>query len=372
MSMEMVVEKDFLVALLNEALLHGKNRLVLSSPFLDLDLVGFDVSSGAFDSICQQAAFDKAFSDVQTKIGDPMLVREIPTFADLREALQSSLFLAPSNLDEVMAELRKIEGRKLNTSRYPRQACFAIDTNVAYKRLFTRLLVAGEGCGVRAFDPTKVQLLMPEMVELEVAEKVRRKYASADLEALKRGFRSPRLLSGFNNCCFKEGRKALNAQAEIGALKKSYNVWDVGGGEWSEDKEQRDAQMLLALAKHAQQENLDLLFLSCDDKSSASASAAKVPSMIIRYPNEVPRTLAYDPWLIPELMLDLSITFGVLAVRGIGVGVFGDWAGKTADHYRAEKVKLVIEDSSPLLEPLQRDRRIIERLRKEVDLIELR
>jgi hypothetical protein len=366
--MELIVGKDFLMAMLNEAVLHERTNISLNAPFLDLDLLGANLKDGAIDWLVGPGDYDRAYSELTAKLGEPSLVREVPPYADFREALHSSLLLPPDNLAELMKEIRTIERRRGQPSRYPKQSCLAIDTNLAYRRLFSRIGLASETCGAEDFDPSKVQLLVAGLVEQEVSEKVRRKYTTADLEALKRAFHSPKLLSLFNNCVVKDGRKALNAQAELGAIRSRYGVWDVAGGTWTEDKEKRDGEILMTLAKHAQDERLDLLFVSADDKATAAARSAKVPILVLRYPNEVPRTVPFDPWLFVELLHDLAVIYGVVTLKGLGLRIMGDWAGKSADDFHAQKVKIVTEESSVLADSLLKDHRILERLKREVDL----
>jgi len=370
--MELVVSKGFIMALLNEAVLHGKPSIAVNAAFLDIDLLGANLGNGSIDWLVKPTDYDLIYSELSAKLGEPNLVREIPPFSDFREALHASLLLPPDNLAELIKEIKSIEERRLRPSRFPKQSCMALDTNLAYRRLFSRLGLASEACGVQDFDPTKVQLLVAVLVEQEISEKVGRKYSATDLENLRKAFRNPKLLNQMSNCVYKDGRKALNAQAELSSIRSKYGVWDVAGGEWNEDKEKRDGEILRSLARHAQDERLDLLFVSADDKATASARAAKVPILILRYPNEVPHSVGYDPWLFVELLHDLAVIYGILTIKGLGLRIMGDWAGKTADDFRAERVKIVTEESSILSDSLAKDHRIMERLRKDLDLIGMR
>jgi hypothetical protein len=363
--MELVAPKSFLVAVLNEGKLHGRTGISFNSVFMDLDMVELDIGKGRIDSLVTAESYQKAFSEVQNRIGDPIMSKEVPAYSDFKEALQASLLLPPDNLAEVMKELRLIESHRIQPSRFPKQTCVAIDTNIAYYRLFSRLLITSEACGVPDYDPSSIQILIAELVEQEISEKCGRKYRENELDVLRKGFHNPRLLTNLMNSCTKDGRKALNAQAELSVIRQKYNTWDVSGGQWNEDKEKRDQEIIGSLAAHARSEDLDILFLSADDKASSAAKAFKLPIMVLRYPYDVPRTIAYDPWLVAELLYDLSLIHGIISIRGLGVKVFGDWAGKTAEDYRQEKIKIVLEESSALNDDLTRDWKILERIRSE-------
>ena len=370
--MEVVVEKPFITAILNEGILHDRTSVAVSSPFLGLDLVGLDLSGdGKVSFLTREGDFTWAYSLVQGKLADP-LDKEVPTFSDYREALHASLLLPPENMPDLMREITAMEERRKGPSRYPRQPCLALDTNLVYKRLLSRLCLSGDTCGAKGFDPSRVQVLVANLVEREISERVRRKYTPQELGILRRTFGSPQFLDDMNNCLHKDGRRAMNALAELTSIRSKYSVWDVHGGEWNQDKEARDAEILGALAQHARQENIDVLFVSTDDKATASAMSAKVPILILRYPNDVPITIPYDPWLVPELIFELAIAFGVIALKGLGVRIMGDWAGKTADDFKAERIKVVGESNSSLTQVLERDARILARLRREIDLSGLR
>ncbi len=365
---ELVVRKGFLTALLNQGIRTGHSNVVINSPFLDLDLMGVNLSRPSVDWIVERKKFDQAFSEVQAKVADPLLSHEIPSYSDLKDALESSLLLPPENLHEVEAELRKIDTRRAGSSLHPMRTMVAIDTNLAYHRLMSRLPLASDACGIPEFDASRLQLVIENLVEREISERVGKKYRDTDLEILRRAFKSPRLVGALTNCLMKDGRKALNAQTEMAAIRARYAVWDVGGGVWNEDKEKRDGEIIRSLANRAKEENVGMLFLSADDKASASASASRLPTIILRYGHDVPSTVPYDPWLFVEFLYDLSIMFGVIGIGGLGVRIYGDWAGKHADDYHAEKLRLEFEDSSPLATELSRQNALCERLRSEIDL----
>ena len=369
---EMVARKEFIIAIMNEAILHRRTSLVLHSPFLDLDLVGLNLEGkGGVDFLVSEGAYARASSSVMGALPDP-LDKEVPSFADFREALHASLLLPPSNMQDLMREIRAMEEKRRQPSRFPRQPCLALDTNLAYKRLFSRLALSGDTCGVKDYDPGKVQLLLAELVGMEVSERVRRKYSPQEIAVLKRAFHSPQALDGMTNCLHKDGRRAMNALSELTSIRGRYSVWDVAGGSWTDDKEARDGEILRSLGRHAKEESIDVLFLSTDDKASASAETARVPILVLRYPNEVPARVAFDPWLVPELIYDLAVTYGMVSLKGLGLRLMGDWTGKTADDFKAERIKVLAEENSSLAGALARDLRILDRLRMETDLAGLR
>jgi hypothetical protein len=365
--MELTVNKDFLMALFNEARFKDHTFLMLHSPMLELDLVKVSLATDRFIWIISREEFEDRLSALKVRLGSDRLIYDLPTYGDLRDAFLNSLLVRPENLRDLMVEIDDIEMRKLDPYRYPKQKVIAIDTNIAYHRLLTRLLVF-KGCPMfRDFDPSNVQVLIPSLVEAEISEKVRRKYDFRDLKEYGR-IMSTEVTSNLANCVMKDGRKALNAQTELRKIKEHYTHWDVNGGEFDQDKEKRDDEIVKALADHAASQRIEVIFLTADDKARAHAYAHKVPSICLKYPYTISENVELDPWLLPELLYELAIVFGVISLKGHGIRVMGEWAGKTAEDYLDERVKLSMDDRSAFAGALARDHRIISRLQEELDL----
>lgn len=354
----MDADKEFITVALNESMLAGKGNLIVRSDLLDVDLLALDLDHKQVQWIARERDYDEAYAKTVSALGE-QLARDVPTFLDLREALQASLFMPPTNLDVLMAEIYRFNERRGDPYRFPRQMCFGIDTNLLYRRLFSRLLLAGKGCHVRVFDPQKVQVLIPSMAEEELSRRVGRKYDRRDVEELRRAVRDRNVADDLFNCLNKNGRKALNGQAEVVAIKQRYNCWSAQGGSFVDDKEARDDEMLRSVAAEMFEQRVDVLFLTNDDKTRAHANAHKVPSLLVSYPYEVPSTISYEPWLMTELLYDLSILHTSLTLKGTGIRIKGEWMGKTVDDYRNEKVRVSVPDGSVLSDRLARDLRVI-------------
>lgn len=367
----MEVDKEFITVVLNESRMTGRGNLIVRSDLLDVDLLALDLDRQQVQWVARERDYDEAHARTVSALGEQM-ARDIPTFLDLREALQASLFLPPTNLDALMSEIYRFNERRGDPYRFPRQMCFGLDTNLLYRRLFSRLLLAGKGCNVRSFDPQKVQVLIPSMAEEELSRRVGKKYDRRDIEELRRAVRDRSVPDDLFNCLNKNGRKALNGQAEVVALKQRYNCWSAQGGSFVDDKEARDDEMLRSVAAEMFEQRVDVLFLTNDDKTRAHANAHKVPSLLISYPYEMPSTISYDPWLMTELLYDLSILHTSLTLKGTGIRIKGEWMGKTVDDYRNEKVRVNVPNGSVLGDTLARDNRIISAIKSRFPWKEIR
>jgi hypothetical protein len=364
--LDSVVGKDMLMAVLNELSLAKRGNIEVCSDILGITLMNLNLEKGEIVSVANGRDFDAVLPGIRSKLND-MLAADLPDYNDLKEALYSSLLVPPENLNELMSEIRRSERRKSDPYRYPKQESFAIDTNIAYRRLFSRLMYHSEGCGISDFDPTKVQVLLPDLVEQEMVEKAG-KYSQYDIESLKRAVRNPSVVGGLVNCSMKGARKALNAQAEEGVLEEHYNLWRVAGGTYVVDKEQRDGEIARALGAHSEEQRMDLLFLTADDKARVQTYAAKLPTLLIRYPSEIPSQLPYDPWLLVEFLHDAAVYFGSLSLKPVGIRILGEWKSKSTADYRTEKLRIIADEGSGMTESLKRDIRIVQGLQSKIDL----
>ncbi|HEY3420846.1 MAG TPA: hypothetical protein VGK23_09855 [Methanomassiliicoccales archaeon] len=358
------------MAVLNELILAKRGNIEVCSDILGIPLMNLDLEKGEIVSVAKGRDFDAVLPGIRSKLND-VLSADIPDYNDLKEALYSSLLVPPENLNELMAEIRKSEKRKSDPYRFPKQESFAIDTNIAYRRLFSRLMYHSEGCGISDFDPTKVQVLLSDLVEQEMVEKAG-KYTQFDIESLKRAVRNPSSVGGLVNCSMKGARKALNAQAEVGVLEEHYNLWRVAGGKYVADKEQRDGEIARALGAHSGEQRIDLLFLTADDKARMQTYAARLPTLLIKYPSEIPGQPPYDPWLLVEFLHDAAVYFGSLSLKPVGIRIAGEWKGKSTVDYRTERLRLMAENGSAVIESLERDIRIIQGIQSKVDLKAMR
>lgn len=367
----MEADKDFLTVVLNEARLAERGNIVIRSDLLDLDLMAVDLDRRTVQWVVRDREYDSALAELTRSLGDG-LAQDLPTFLDLREALQSSMLLPPTNLSDLMAEVYRSNDRKKDPYRFPKQMCFGVDTNLLYRRLFSRLLLAGSACGVREFDPERVQVLIPSLAEEELSRRVGRKYDRRDVEELRRALGDRSVAEDMFNCLYKSGRKAMNGQTEVALLKERYNCWSVQGGAFVDDKELRDDEMLRSVAEEVAEQRLEMLFLTNDDKTRAHANAHKVPSLLISYPYDVPAELAFDHWLLTELLYDLSLLHLSISLKGTGVRIKGEWMGKTVDDYRHERLRITAPENSALGRSLATDLRIISSVKAKFPWRELR
>ena len=64
----------------------------------------------------------------------------------------------------------------------------------------------------------------------------------------------------------------------------------------------------------------------------------------------------------------MAVYFGSISIKPVGIRIMGEWKGKSTADYRAEKLRLMAEDGSDLIDSLKRDIKIIQGIPSKVDL----
>lgn len=357
-----VVPKDFLMAVLNEARLHRLPSLTVRSILLDLDILTIDLVRNEIRILAGQKEFYDALAPIRSK-GASEAIDDLPSYDDLRTAVWNTIQLPDKVIYPICDEISEMAKQRMDPYRYPMPTALAIDTNIAYHRLLSRMFLRSDVLEQIGLRPRDIQIVISSLVEEEISRSIARKYSRSDIAALQRAIKDQVLVRGMTNICYKKGRKALNAQAEIDLLGRTASLWRVGGGRAPDDKEGIDNEIVRSLAEHSSAQRLNIIFLTGDDKCRAHAFSHKLPSILVEFPKEIPQVMNFDPWLLVEMLHDLSITFVGLHLKELDVKIIGDWSGKSAVDYHGERVKLVIAQKSPIIASIKQDYEIVKELR---------
>jgi hypothetical protein len=359
--------KNFIMAVLNEALIHGRTRIAVRSDLLDMEILKLDLEAGRITWIAEPKDFDPVVSKIKLKMGNHWMEDDLPNFYDLRDAFHSSLMVKPSEFEQLIEEMKSIEKRKMDPYRFPRQMLLAIDTNIAYNRLFSRLTLLDEMCRKGGLDPSLIPIIIPSLVEEEISNSIGAKYSSRDIDIIEKAL-GKRLPGNLINCLGKRGRRAAHAQAEIKIIEEKYSSINISGGEFKDDKEERDRDIVMSVANYCRTQDNDVLFVTADDKARAHCRAFRIPSTGLSYPYELPKSMDFDPWLLVELLYDLSIGFAIISVKGLGIRFQGTWAGKSIEDYSRERMCFSIEGGSDISRDIKKDHDVLCKISKAVDL----
>ena len=163
--MQHIITKHCLQTILNECLLTGNAKVTLGLHAFGPGPGHCGPETGEFRSMAGPRGLrSRWLATMQRKMGQDFLAQDVPGTATWPMPCALLCWCRRRTSNELMKEIKDIEARRKNPYRFPRMRCFAIDTNVAYNRLLTRLTSYGHGCGVVDFDPNSISVVVPDMV----------------------------------------------------------------------------------------------------------------------------------------------------------------------------------------------------------------
>jgi hypothetical protein len=352
----LVVAKDHMITLLNELLEADRFPVGVSYPPYGVDLLeirrDFQVRLPPREAL--EATLEKA------RTGDPAVDRELLSWRDLKDCLQSSGALPPGNLEELGRELEDLHRATSDALRSPRLTLLGLDTNMAYLRFFSRhfpALARRHRLASGVF-----RYAVAEAVVGEIDRRIRWKYRREVLQVLRKALRRPDLLEEFKGRNTLSTRKGKLAQGELDFLRQALHAFPVPGGPLPGDKEEVDGVIAEAYGRFQKEHSVDLVVLTSDQNMVDHLVNAGVRPLNVNVAFDVPSSLRVHHWTVPPLLHDLAVTFGVIQIGPFPV--FGEWRGKTRDDYAHERLMVRLEGSPGITQQLARDVQISDLLLK--------
>ena len=376
MSSDMVLHKDELMVVLNEAHLHGTGAVDIVYPFLGITLGTLDYGRMRIDRVVGSHEYADA-----TSTADQGFQREVPEYSSLRQAFISCGLIPYSNWHEVTRGLRQALTEERDLHRARRPLYLSADTNLLYLRTISRLLdpppqprsryrPLRPSASSDDAPPTHPQLpldardfrwVMSEMVRDEVDRRIRAKYRRVDVELFKQhGYAW--LADRFFNASDLPSRVAKGAFAELDWISTELRAQFVDAGPFELDKEKRDVSITRSLHEFEKSRGCEILFLSADQDMAYHARASELSCEILHFPPSVPSSANLSPRQCVDLMFDLTILYGAVSLKGTGIVLLGEWGGKTSSDWAEEKVMAVVDDRASIKVPLERDLETTRRL----------
>jgi len=339
----------FLMALVNRLFGHGRGVITVRYPLYGTDLFTVDPSFKVRNSTSKQKFYEARSAATSW---NPEMISEAPEWNHVIDCFASSGAVKPQNL----AEFAAWAGRTLQDRHRPELAArpffLAIDTNVAYNRLFTRHFpIDGPNGPLRAPD---FKFLLCEAVRREVDVQIKRKYRGELNQLFTRPEQEPilREIGGRNVLV---ARRAKLAQNEVDHLDKTLNALSVPCADFPSDKEDRDILIAKAYGTFSQEKNVDIALLTMDQNMVDHAKNAQIMCFSFKVPGAPELQgvdLHYSLW---HLLHDLAVVLGVVVIEPFGTWVYGEWPGKTTADYGAERVEIILDGKTPIAKDVIRD-----------------
>lgn len=367
---ELTVDKRFLTTILNELRLADHTAVPIHSSVWGRRMLDMDINSWTLHSVIADDAVSAAVNRL-LRNSPQDVAKDFPSYADLRECLWSSLVLPPVNMDEFVTLINRTVKESARGSGFSSQSVISLDSNLSYRRVLSRAFLERERFGINNSRPKDLMVVMSNVSKAEITDVANHKFdRQGDVEALSRCYDDRWLKGSLFNTGPLRTRKALNAYSELAIVRDRFTSFEATGGDaFIRDKEARDQEILKELSRFKSDNQVDMTFVTADDKAMTLVEVARIHGLMLRYPNDIPRRVESTPWLVRELLFDLAIVMRKIDLRGTGVSIAGDWTGKSVDDWRNERVKVLIEDGSKVGGELIRDHRIIKRM-DESDIID--
>ncbi len=371
-----VAGKEFLTAVLNEVCMDERfDRFTVRDEFMGQKLFDVRCSDLRLDNIASRDSMGEARAELLLSI-DSAHHQEVPSHDDLRSCFHSSLLLPPQNIDEVAGAINDAVAASRRRQGFLGQQAVSIDSNLAYKRLLSRLYLERSRFGIEYENPKDLMVTISKVSIRELARASNHKLdRRKDPGGLKRALHGRSFADALPNRPTLRATKALNALAEHGAIRDIFTYYEVDGGmDDVHDSAAADEMIVRELSAHNRPGQLDQVFLTADDSMSSLLDGERMRHAVIKYPKELPSRLDSTPWLLRELLYDLSLLFRCIRIEGTGVSVMGIWPDKASNDYGNERICIAVEEGSRIGDELRRDHRILQRFHgsEGIDLRRLR
>ncbi len=317
----MIIDKEEVYVLLNEYYLRGVTEVTVGYPPFELNLFTLNLENFRVSELVSSRELDGA---KRKYARTDFLRRDLPDHHDLLDSFLSAGVLEFENQDEINENFRLLNEAIRDRTIYVKPVFIGIDTNMAYYRVISR----------RIRDSFKY--VLSEIVIEEVDAKIHSKYSGKmirELEALP--YHS--IMHEFVNGSTKDCRKAKNAMNEIYYLLNVKDAFRVGKRSENRDKEVRDREIVAEYRKFSDEINAEVVVLTADKDMVFHAQAQQLSSIYYKLPHTL-HVERIDPMLIPTLIYDLTLNFGVISINN--TILLGEWRGKEAEDYFRERLKL--------------------------------
>jgi len=351
---EIKVNGREMVCLFNTMIMKNKCTVDIWSDVLDIRLMSLELQKCQITNIIDRGAVDEKVSAIGKGLDD-RLQKELPEWSDLRDAFRISLISPPKNQQDLINRINSIISDNRKKKGYSKDVCLALDTNIAYNRLLSHMIFHSRSLGLLDDNLSGTSIVVPNLVKLELSQNFP-KFRADEIDALVRSMNANqqriRSIRRWNGCGKKKARKAKNAFSELTALRsaKDVHVFNTGSETWSEDNEERDLQIIMDLGQMAKDQSKEVVLFSIDKDVEVRSEPYHIEGFTIEYDPNLERSFIADQWKMGDLLYQTGLLFGALSIKGTGIKLFSDWAGKTMDEYRDDLGLLEFDGGSTSME----------------------
>ena len=332
---EVDLDKVFLTIALNHA--YRRNaRLTINVPLLELDILSIDLAKREVRVLIDRTKYDGKLREHSASGWD------FPNYNELRRAFCFSGILDYKNKEEFwngfLDEYRRHRDPSLGVGKW----YLSLDSNLFFNG-FVSCLEAFEKS--EKIDRGDVLYLTSDVVVKEVSNTSGAKYSPDHIRDAKRhyGPSKERLLDQFHNRGMLRTRTGEMAAAQLCTFMSWPTHERTSSVTLPSDREKRDKLLVTTVDDFAVKKKARVFLVSADrDLSSPCKLARNLRCFNLDQHHEIPRTMQVTDQGIVDLLVALSILYGVVRVDNLGY-IFGEYGGKGTEDYMS-RVKLVFEN----------------------------
>jgi hypothetical protein len=335
---ELVLSRKELQILTNAIYRGDKRYIHVSYPFYGKELFTLDIEKPELTKIVRPDAFDWTRTE-RKPLDRSFSADELPSYSDLRNCLLSSGFLDYRNEPEITQKLLDLRDEAKDPNKRPRPVFVAVDTNILYNRFLSRHLPLVDERSGKIVEATDFRYVLSEIVQMEIDSKIIHKYSKEELQGLAAVVSHPELLKEFSNASGRRERIAKLAFNEMNFLQTELRALRIKGSA-AKGKEWNDIEIAQSYKAWARGGDYDVFLLTADEDMVNHARTSELMTLQLELPFAVPEHSRIDPWRMSDLLYDLALVFGIIALDNEEIMVFGEWGGKSSADYTGENVRV--------------------------------
>ena len=339
---DLVMSRAELQVLTNSIYRSDTRYVHVEYPLYELELFTLDIAKPELTKIVRPDRLDWARS-TRKPLDRSVSADELPTFNDLKNCLLSSGFLVYKNEQDITRELADLKDEVRDPNKRPRPVFVAVDTNVLYERFLSRHMPLKDAETSRTVAATDFRYVLSEIVQIEIDSRITHKYSRDEIQGLVVALGHADLLREFSNGSGRKERLAKLAFNEVNYVLTELRALRIRGTP-AKGREENDIEIAQSYKNWARSGQYDVFLLTADEDMVNHARASELMTLQLEFPYDVPEHDRIDPWRMSDLIYDLAVVFGVIALNDSTL-IFGEWAGKGSSDYQHENVKVRMKDA---------------------------
>ncbi|MFQ5834124.1 MAG: hypothetical protein ACE5H4_15575 [Candidatus Thorarchaeota archaeon] len=324
------LSRDCMMILLNQAYTRGE-KIAVKAPLVGVDILELDLQE-------QKVVMKTDRSDYQKKSrAQEYEGSDHPSYSDLRRCMCYCGILEYENESEFLDLLSNDLSRTFDPNSRVRRSFLSLDSNMFYNGFPSKLEILEDRLKI---PPKDVLCVTPNAVRTEVQKGIRRKYRKDAIRDAKNHYKSAYLgglLDEFVGQNMLTTRMAKMARSQLSKfMSRASHMMAGDDEELPQDSEAVDPLIVGSLKRFAREHRVRVALVSADKNMYDFCDLVEdVYPLILRPPHDIPRTMAASDQIFADLLVGLSLLYGIIELEGIGL-LFGEYRGKQSEVYMNE------------------------------------